>query len=375
METAILSGAKVCGLQANREGFLQRFPAVSSLHVSVRNADAALAGMDSGICEVAVVTADEWGLRSKLKSNCDKLMHVGVLFEKENAYAVRSDLQAPISWAMTKMLNRGAYASARSIAQNLYVHSIISECDVNDYAGNSLEDSSSMGNGEQDFFVIGPVYFTAIVITVAMLWFVVTDVWRHRQVVLAADTSNYKAVTEKLLNPPSLWKRISCQQMSQSEQDHRGALQTAGNSSDIKIIASMLKSRQITKARTCDVMKPDSPLSIVDVPMLIELMKEAANENANEHDHSQSVSEVIAGDVGLTGQKSFGVAMNVLKFKRKMSSKSKDSSERREDEPTMSSGTKNDKEMRTPSHDEAISPSPADLPVRHPSVRRPSSGV
>jgi hypothetical protein len=122
MEEAALAGARVCGLQANVAGFLTRFPAAGarprgrldairtpseriskwggggaaperpragSLHVAVSNADAALAGMDSGLCEVAVVTADEWALRSKQGSNCNKLVHDGVLFEKENAYAVR----------------------------------------------------------------------------------------------------------------------------------------------------------------------------------------------------------------------------------------------------------------------------------------------
>ena len=292
MQDAALAGAKVCGMQANREGFLQRYPAAASLHVSVQNADAALAGIDSGICEVAVVTADEWALRSKLESNCDKLMHVGVLFEKENAYAVRGDLQAPISWAMTKLLNRGAYASARSMAQTLYVGSIMSECAVNDYAENSWAFEET---NEQDFFVIGPVFFTVIVITVAMLWFVATDVWEHRQTTPVANASNFKAVTDQLLKPPSLWKRISCRSMTESEQESRAALQKVGNSSDIKMIASMIKSRHITMARTCDVIKPDSPLSIADVPMLIELLKEAANEKNHAHGGNPSVSEVIAG--------------------------------------------------------------------------------
>jgi hypothetical protein len=209
-------------------------------------------------------------------------------------------------------------------AQALHVGSIASDCAADDSAEGPQEDN--LWNDEQDYFVVGPVFFTIIVITAALLWFVATDTFQHRRRhhhhAGAHDAACQQSAVDELLRPPSLWRRLSCRGMTAEEQAHRSMLKNVGNSDDIKIVASMLKSRHITMARTSDAVKPDSPLSIADVPMLIVLLQEAASRQrqakAAPDGGDRSVSEVIAGHVGLTAAESMGASMGALRFRGRM---------------------------------------------------------
>jgi hypothetical protein len=102
------AGARLCGYQSNKESFVQRYPKMASLYQVVETTDLAMAGMDSGLCKVAAVTMDEWDIRQKQASNCDKVLLEPVLMSQSNAFPVRTDLQGPLSYAMTRLQNKGA---------------------------------------------------------------------------------------------------------------------------------------------------------------------------------------------------------------------------------------------------------------------------
>jgi hypothetical protein len=303
-------------LQANQIAFVQRYPSVGALYQPIEMADDLMHGMDNGLCEVAVTNQNDWIRLSKLRSNCNKISVPGVLFTQSNAFAVAADIQAPLSWAMTKLINKGEYARLEAQAMRQHIDTLPDAC-VEALLVDEAETDDEWFS-KKNAFVLSTVCVSLITITFAILVFCGSKSWQlyqlRRERAICTESAGLSRrdghwELEKLVEGSSICTRLfaCCDQKEKarvkSEREQMRVLEASTDTKDVELVSTMLKMRHLTMARMQAYIKPggklqscitiacgnavfvmccadlllphdwaDAPLTIADVPMLIQLL-------------------------------------------------------------------------------------------------------
>lgn len=295
----------VCGLEATKSAFSERYPDSVGLYVGVRNSQEVLLAMDEGRCALGILTEDEWrrarmgdksrpepgsfyaNVSSPLTYHCDtKLALPGAIYFLGNALAVRADLQAPLSWALTRQEQNTPYSAAANGAQRRFLRTPEGTsqpyCDALGQPLNrtSIDDSGRVGLDE--FF--GPVLYLVLVTILALLLgglLSARDAW-----VLGNRRTN--SVDVLLRRPPTIWERATG-----SGPRQRAARQVVASAErfsmtdcgppptrqeDVNIVSTLMYgrdrvSRSLNGSSPAFRNREDSPLVLSDVPMLLKLMR------------------------------------------------------------------------------------------------------
>ena len=261
LQEAIDRGYTFCLLQAISSSVYLRYPNLDA--ISVRNADAVLAGLEDGTCQAGFVTVDEW--RKRINDHCHRLVLLdSSVYSIANAYPVRDDLQAPMSWAITRALSAGAYEPLRRAAQSENLAAIDERCF-------DASETGATTQGQLNLTLTGgPMLLSAVMCSIALLWFWYTEA---RQAV-------YKKMSreERILETPSLADR-TCN-LNAAEKRKLAAAERespAYEDQDLRLIARLVKSRNLTQIRVdaASNLRTDGPLTLNDVPMLLSVMRDA----------------------------------------------------------------------------------------------------
>lgn len=258
LKEAIDRGYTFCLLQAISSSVYLRYPNLNS--VEVKNANEVLAGLEANTCQAGFVTIDEW--RKKMNSHCERLLLLdSAVYSIANGYPVRDDLQAPVSWAITRALSAGAYETIRREAQTDHLPAIDESCVESTTAGPTR-------TGQLDLQVTGaPMLLSAITCSVALLWFCYTELRRSR--------SLSKSNEELILETPSLADRTCNLRAAEKRRvTHAEHKSPACENQDLRLIARLIRSRNLTRIRVdaASNLRTDGPLTLNDVPMLLSIM-------------------------------------------------------------------------------------------------------
>uniref|UniRef100_A0A7S3Z448 Ionotropic glutamate receptor C-terminal domain-containing protein n=2 Tax=Lotharella globosa TaxID=91324 RepID=A0A7S3Z448_9EUKA len=150
LEAAMEQGLKVCALSASMLSLTARYSDMGALGVPVANAQEALVKMDNGECSGVLLTEDEWtAARAGLyteddpSKHCNKIQVGDTVYVSGNSVPVRTDLQAPLSWAISKLLAEGEYIESSDEAKRDFLPNV--QCAESE----DLEESvRSLGVGE-----------------------------------------------------------------------------------------------------------------------------------------------------------------------------------------------------------------------------------
>ena len=241
---------------------------------TVTNAQEVFNGLDSGLCKAGFVTADEW--RKAQNAQChNKVKLESIVLSSGNAYPVRSDLQAPLSWAIAKSLVSGAYDPYRRAAQRDYLSAIDTTiCDDTDSAA---EGSRRLGLSKTG----GPMLISILVCTLAALLFVRDD--RRRSATRKRIKSNKGVAARKsdqladIIKEPTLYERtVGMGRVDAALEKEAERESPAYDNQDLKLISKMYRSRDMTQVRinAASSIRTDGALSLNDVPMLLKVMRE-----------------------------------------------------------------------------------------------------
>lgn len=119
---------KFCGMGASQGSLLALVPDLSKFYMPVVDAAHALAGMDAGLCQLAIVP--KIGLEVAQRgaftpdtpdAHCNKTAIGQVLTSIGISMPIRPELQQPMSWAMTLSMSRGEYDKAAVEARRAYL--------------------------------------------------------------------------------------------------------------------------------------------------------------------------------------------------------------------------------------------------------------
>ena len=289
LDEAIDRDYTFCLLQAISTSVLSRHPALRV--VSVQNASEVFNKLDSGECKAGFVTADEW--RKNINSQChNKVLLDSSVYSMGNAYPVRDDLQAPMSWAITRALSAGAYAPIRAAAQDANLPPINRSCT----AEGDTSNTQAASNRQLGLDVMAaPFLLSAVCCTIAMIIFWLSEMSRatRRQTaeekLLASSSPSFAERTYKM-------KTAAKRQLEVAER----ASPTYDNQ-DLKLISKMLRSRNMTQIRmdrTTD-MRTDGPLTLNDLPMLLSLMRDTIG-LGREHSRYLRSSDHVDAALGLS---------------------------------------------------------------------------
>jgi hypothetical protein len=281
IEDVVSANQKICGLQANKEAIVMRYPQISALYESVPNDEAGLVAMNSGQCAAAIVTADAWYQLKKKVEHCDKFRLPATVFAQDNAFVMREDLVAPFSWAMTRLQNKGIYSQMALAAKRMYIDPKPDSCAGQD---TDKEDQDEWEVGDAHY-VTGPILISFAVITVTLLAFIVYDF-------IGSSSSARKE--GGIFLQPSVKYRIcgkGCpgrEQMSARKSCQDALSMVHENNADLKMISKLFEARHLTERRIKNRMKGDAPLTVSDVPMLVHLVQKSINGSASDISHLTS---------------------------------------------------------------------------------------
>ena len=174
LEQAVQQRRRVCSLQAMAENMRLLHPKLfaNELYEATANAGESMGtmrklpvgGLDEGAavgsCSIAIVTEDEFRkLQSQHEEHCDKIFVGTEITSFANALAVRSDLQAAMSWAVTGALATNKYAELAKAAKDRLVPESICR------AGDDNVDFLRLSWGA----ALGPMMVSVLFTTVALI--------------------------------------------------------------------------------------------------------------------------------------------------------------------------------------------------------------
>ena len=129
LEQVVKTRTKICGISILRDLLATTYPGIEDLFVVSETGSAAqdFANMDAGLCKVVVTEIDAWNLEKKKASNCNKMKNAQVLRSIEVAFGVSQELQAAMSWLVTKSVAAGMYINAEKEA--MFANPVADECE------------------------------------------------------------------------------------------------------------------------------------------------------------------------------------------------------------------------------------------------------
>jgi len=173
LESALEQGLKVCALSASIASLSLRYSDMGSLGVAVSNAKEALEKMDQGECSTALLTDDEWNAartgiftEEDPSKHCNKIQVGDTVYVIGNSVPVRTDLQAPLSWAISKLLAEGVYIESRDNAKRKFLPN--SQC-----SGTDEEDDSVRSLGLDE--MLGSILIAFGACTLSIVLFLVKE--------------------------------------------------------------------------------------------------------------------------------------------------------------------------------------------------------
>jgi len=193
-----------------------------------------------------------------------------VVYTIGNAYPIRDDLQAPVSWAVTKALSAAAYEPYASAARLANLPPLDPLCS----GSTASRDTSGQLTLE---LTGGPLLLTVLACTLALFNFCLNEVRSGREKrdhVQIIETPSFADRTYKM--------KANAKQMLATAQRTSPAYENQ----DLKLIAKMLESRHMTQIRmdaTNTTMRTDSALTLNDVPMLLKVMRDTMGVTLQTH--------------------------------------------------------------------------------------------
>ena len=334
-EDALMLHQKICGLEATKPSFAERYPASVELYVGKKNSNAVLIGMDEGECQVGILTEDEWrrarmGDKSRPEDSpiyanssspatyhCDtKIALPGAIYFVGNALAVRDELQAPLSWALTRQEDSTPYSGAALAAQQKFLKTPDGNsqpyCDFKGFSSNQTALSERITRIYlEDFY--GPIFYTAVVTIVGLLISGLIELyrqeWELKQHTGVEGETKEQHAARVLLSPPTLFGRLTglgkrskaAQTVTDTSREHERRMSELSASNgfareptggglaeesvtaeeDIDVVSTLMYGRDrvhhyMTGASSNYRNTDDSPLKISDVPMLLRMVASAA---------------------------------------------------------------------------------------------------
>ena len=134
---AIMRREKICVMQATEKTLIAKYPLLgANLTVPTKTVDHALAAMDRGACAHAALDVNmvqamklKSGLDSGVEAHANKTVVGTLVMQIPNGMPVREDLQFPLSWAIVKTLEGGAYERHKRDAQCEFIANATPGCD------------------------------------------------------------------------------------------------------------------------------------------------------------------------------------------------------------------------------------------------------
>ena len=261
---------KVCGMNAALPAFVPNYPKISSLYVGTDSAKKSLQNMDDGLCEVAIVTADEWQLLQREASNCDKHRQDEVLRVLPNAFAVSAELQAPLSWAITREQDTGVYAEIRTKSQAKYYSFVDDVC----ARKAAVEAPLKLSN------VMGPCLISIIGSAIGIVIYLFRySCIAHKDELPEGLSEAGQDLLLAQMDPGPVRRATTTSGSvgSQKTQVVAGG-STDGTSNDrdsrvnVGLIARMIRARHAAMSSTHSLFKADAKLTLADVPELVSLI-------------------------------------------------------------------------------------------------------
>lgn len=268
-EEGLSKGMRFCGLQALQGSIWLRYPAAEALWVSVSTPADSLAGMDAGLCDAAVIASDFWQRHSSdLDANgvphcTSKAALLQTVMLVANAMPVRAELQQALAWAYSAAQAEGVYEVARKEAIRRYLPRAGASC--------GTQETTQVGVASGG----GTILLTMFIVCACVLYFLATEALR--QWGLSTRTKE-----ERLLEPPTVRERLHLSESAARKAAAKEAASversTAYQDDDIKVISQMRQARHLTNERLqlAGGGRPDDPLTLGDVPLLLRLVRHAA---------------------------------------------------------------------------------------------------
>jgi len=126
LESAISAGIMVCGFEAIETQMVALYPDLSTLYLPKADGAAALEGLHSNECEIAIVDEVSWenAIRGLYdpddpSRHCDKIDNK-VVYTLGNAIPFNADLATALSWAVSKYHQKGWFDEEDRIARNTF---------------------------------------------------------------------------------------------------------------------------------------------------------------------------------------------------------------------------------------------------------------
>ena len=184
-----------------------------------------------------------------------------VVYTIGNAYPIRDELQAPVSWAITKALSAAAYEPYAAAARSANLPAIDPSCTASTVSQGAAGQLSLELTG-------GPLLISVIACTFAIVTFCVSEVRSskaRRSAVQIIETPSFADRTYKM--------RANARQMLATAE----RTSPAYHNQDLRLIAKMLNSRHMTQIRmdAHSSVRTDTALTLNDVPMLLRAMRDA----------------------------------------------------------------------------------------------------
>ena len=190
----------------------------------VQNAQAILHGLDDSLCSAGLMTVDEWRLAragtysanqaryattpdpTGQRYHCNtKVMLTELVWSAHNAVPVRDELQAPLSWAITRGISRARYSDAVTTARLSYLPVELCNEQSQDTTQDTASQTMTVREGR------GPLIISVICTTIGLAIFALTELRRFRRLAyLRANPTHDPAELRRrvLLEPPLVHERL-----------------------------------------------------------------------------------------------------------------------------------------------------------------------
>jgi hypothetical protein len=184
LDEALMRDFTFCLQGAIEYSVLSRYPNLRVKQVQSPTCTEIFAALEhphSGGCEAGFVTDAAW--RQNVNAHCQSKVKLdSIVYSMGLAMPVRDDLQAPMSWAITRALAAEKYTQFRNDAQLLFLEPLSEEC-ASDGAGVSSASGSMRGGGEMTEplrslgleYMGGPCLLSALACTVAVAIFLLGE--------------------------------------------------------------------------------------------------------------------------------------------------------------------------------------------------------
>ncbi|KAL3907396.1 MAG: hypothetical protein SGPRY_010185, partial [Prymnesium sp.] len=122
IQDGIRRGHRFCVHTVVKEALVGTYPGLKALTVDQDQGVAELDAMDKNLCDTVITTSLYWENAVTIHpEHCDnKIRLQETVFSLPNAYPVRAELERVLSWAITKRVERGLYASLQDEARANY---------------------------------------------------------------------------------------------------------------------------------------------------------------------------------------------------------------------------------------------------------------